>query len=62
MDTCPANERMVRQGGLMRCCLATLAATTTESQVGTTLSCQYEGDRKDQMIVATDGVWEWNHP
>lgn len=61
-ETRPANERQVRMGGLMRCCLATLADTTTESAVGTTLSCKYESDpNNEQMIVAADGVWEWNH-
>lgn len=59
----PANERMVRQGGLMRCCLSTLADTDTPSEVGTKLSCKYESDpNNEQMVVASDGVWEWRGP
>lgn len=58
----PANERMVRQGGLMRCCLGTLAESTEPSAIGTVLDCKYEAAGNAQMIVAPDGVWEWNHP
>lgn len=57
----PAKERRVRHGGLMRCCLATLAESIEPSHVGSTLSCKYEDDPNNQnMIVADDGVWEWN--
>jgi len=59
----PANERYVRQGGLMRCCLGTLAESTAPSTIGSTLTCKYEGKPNgQQMIVAMDGVWEWNRP
>ena len=59
----PANQRMVRQGGLMRCCLHTLAKDTQLSVVGSTLVCEYETVKDvPQMIVADDGVWEWNRP
>lgn len=59
----PANERPLRHGGLMRCCIATVAESTEPSEVGTVLSCKYESDPDNQnMIVAPDGVWEWNRP
>lgn len=51
----------VRQGGLMRCCLATLAEYDGPCEIGTTLSCKYEGNPDNKnMIIASDGVWEWN--
>jgi len=50
----------IRHGGLMRCCLLTLddylAAGGTEKS-GTVLPCAY---CRSSMIVAADGVWEWN--
>lgn len=59
----PTNERPVRQGGLMRCCLATLAEETAPSTIGSVLSCKHEEDTENKnMIVAPDGVWEWNRP
>lgn len=60
----PANERRVRQGGLMRCCLATIGNSTELSKAGTTLSCEFESDDPDnqKMIVGDDGIWEWNRP
>lgn len=61
--TVPANERPVRIGGLFRCCLATLAESTEPSDIGSVLSCVYESNRDNRnMIVAADGVWEWNRP
>jgi hypothetical protein len=63
MNKVPANERYVRQGGLMRCCLGTLAECQEPSEIGTVLSCKYESNPDNQqMIVAADGVWEWNYP
>jgi hypothetical protein len=62
-EVLPANQRPVRTGGLMRCCLHTLADTTTPSKVGDRLSCAYESDpNNEQMVVALDGVWEWRGP
>lgn len=58
----PANERLVRTGGLLRCCLATVAESTEPTDIGTVMSCKYERDANNQnLIVANDGVWEWNH-
>lgn len=58
----PANERRVRVGGLMRCCLQTLALSEEPSSIGTVLDCQYEKPGNATMVVAADGIWEWNHP
>lgn len=59
-DEVPANERRVRQGGLMRCCIGTIDDSTEPTRVGTTLSCKYEPpDRATTMVVALDGIWEW---
>jgi hypothetical protein len=56
----PANERRVRAGGLMRCCLATLAASAAITSAGSVMQCAYSEDRSHSMRVAADGVWEWN--
>jgi hypothetical protein len=59
----PANERALRHGGLMRCCIATWQETTTPTVIGDHLSCNYESDpNNEQMVVAADGVWEWRGP
>lgn len=64
----PANVRLVRQGGLMRCCLATIRESTELTEPGAVLHCSYcdhaerGADCFHLMIVAEDGIWEWNHP
>lgn len=58
----PANQRRVRHGGLFRCCLGTIAESTTSSVPGTTLDCKYESAGNGNLIVGADGVWEWNRP
>lgn len=59
----PANERSVRIGGLMRCCLATLGECSDPLPIGATLSCKYESDPDNRnLILAADGTWEWNRP
>lgn len=55
-----ANQRMVRTGGLMRCCLATLADSEELTEAGDTMDCKYEPAGNKNMIVAPDGVWEWS--
>lgn len=58
----PGNQRRYRHGGLMRCCLETLATNTKGSVVGSTLQCKYATDDPlHRMRVADDGVWEWDH-
>ena len=62
-DPIPANQRRVDMGGLMRCCLATIAESEEPTEVGSILSCKYERDADNQnMIVNQAGVWEWNRP
>ena len=58
----PARDRLVRQGGLMRCCLATINETYDVTEVGDMLDCKYENPGNKNLIVADDGVWEWNRP
>jgi len=60
-----AGEYEVRIGGLMRCCLQSLHLAASEMDeappIGTTISCIHEEDPDNQnMILADDGVWEWN--
>lgn len=67
MNTKYNRSYAVRQGGLMRCCLATLQeaaeAGTLPWQVGEAkLDCQFEEPGNAQMRLAADGVWEWNSP
>lgn len=51
----------VRDGGLMRCCLATLDAAMAEAaeppKEGDTLLCKY---CKGDGMRFRDGAWEWN--
>ena len=59
-------ETLVNQGGLMRCCLASLAdwidARRDETAIpGTLASCAYEQPRSnDRMILGKDLTWRWN--
>lgn len=53
----PFNERSLRAGGLMRCCTQTWTFNTDQSIVGSVLPCQH---CRSAMIVAPDGVVEWN--
>jgi hypothetical protein len=57
-----ANERSVRTGGLFRCCLHTLGECEEEKEVGDTLDCKFERPNNQNMVLAEDGVWEWNSP
>jgi hypothetical protein len=54
-----ANQQGVRIGGLMRCCLATLAQCEDEVEIGAVLGCMYEEPGDPKMRLANDGVWEW---
>lgn len=60
-DVVRVDDRRVRQGGLMRCCLSTISDSTEPSRVGDVLDCKYEKPGNANMRVAADGVWEWNH-
>jgi len=46
----------------MRCCLATINETYDVTEVGDMLDCKYENPGNKNLIVADDGVWEWNRP
>lgn len=51
---------LVRQGGLMRCCLLTLASepssVTVAAKEGMVLPCAF----CSSTMVFTQGAWEWN--
>ena len=49
----------VRIGGLMRCCLETLAEYEGPEDEGTELTCRYEHIVR---MVVRDGVWQWVGP
>lgn len=57
-DTIAANQRRIRQGGLMRCCLETIRTRTALTKVGDVHECNW---CSSSHRVAPDGVWEWNH-
>lgn len=61
-EVMPANQRRVNYGGLMRCCLGTLAECEEPSEPGTVLDCKYETPGNARMVVNPAGVWVWNHP
>lgn len=57
-------DTRVNQGGLLRCCLATLgeeAEGDRDFEPGDTLDCKYEEPGNQQMRLNADNVWEWNH-
>ena len=53
-----------RQGGLLRCCMASLAehlaSCDEEPPIGTVLDCKFDQPGNGELIRAEDGVWEWN--
>lgn len=51
----PDNEWLVRQGGLMRCCLATIDNSTEPASEGKVKHCLY----CSSSVVLKDGAWEW---
>lgn len=55
----------VHQGGLMRCCLATLGDFINEKpdQIiyeGDVLNCRYEKNQTEPKMVYHKGAWRWN--
>jgi hypothetical protein len=50
------NDRRVNTGGLMRCCLETIATTEAETDVDSVLDCRY---CSSQMKVGEDELWHW---
>ncbi len=57
-----ANQQKVNSGGLMRCCLGTLAECTEEVEIGHILDCAYEPPGNANMILDEGRVWRWNRP
>lgn len=54
------SERSVRHGGLMRCCLVSIAEYEGEEIPGkTTIPCKYHEQTEPTAKLAEDGVWEW---
>ena len=55
------SERTVRIGGLMRCCLQSIAEYNGAEVPGkTVIGCKYHEDKEEaQARIADDGVWEW---
>ena len=55
------NERRIRHGGLMRCCIASIYEYEGPQEPGkTVIGCKYHADKDKPMArLADDGVWEW---
>ena len=58
------DETKVNQGGLMRCCLQSLALWIQEREddeavEGTTIGCQYESDPDKPRMVLHGDMWKW---
>jgi hypothetical protein len=55
-------DYVVYQGGLMRCCLSTIAqameASSTPPQDGDVLKCRYHP--QDEGMIFGEGAWRWN--
>ena len=54
------NRHMLRIGGVMRCCIATLderVARDREPQEGEKLPCNW----CSSGLIYRDGAWEWDH-
>lgn len=51
------SDRDLRLGGVMRCCVQTMEDYTGPEKIGTVLPCKW---CKQSLIIASDGVWEWN--
>ena len=51
-------QKPIRQGGLMRCCIETLADYHGADNEGTVLACNWCSD----SMRVRDGAWEWNSP
>jgi hypothetical protein len=51
-------EHMLRQGGVMRCCIATLSARVEDGPPveGERLACLY----CSSGLIYRDGAWEWD--
>lgn len=56
----------VRQGGLMRCCIASLdeamEAATEPPKEDDRLQCKWCGKLGTGAMIFRDGAWEWDRP
>lgn len=55
-------DTRVNHGGLMRCCLQSLALWCDENPEvddGTKVGCRYEKDPNKPVMVLQDGTWHW---
>lgn len=54
-------DTKINQGGLMRCCLATIdnLDQSVDYPDHTVIDCKYE-KMENKNIVLIDGVWRWN--
>ena len=59
-------EYRIRQGGLMRCCIASvqeyMEETRTTPEEGTIIHCRYEKSADNGRMIFREGAWEWNRP
>lgn len=60
-------QTKVDQGGLMRCCLATisdyLSVHSAETpQPGLILDCKFQKPGNAQIILDQNSIWRWNRP
>ena len=57
MDTTKP-ELSLNQGGVMRCCAASLYNSLVTENEGDTFECEYCKTR----LIVKNGVWQWNQP
>ena len=60
-------QTKVAQGGLMRCCLATIGAFVAAhgselARAGLPLDCHYEEAGNQRIILDERYIWRWNAP
>jgi hypothetical protein len=53
--------KLLRPGGVMRCCYDTLHKATVKEEEGEVLQCMYTEDPLHSLIFRR-GYWEWNRP
>lgn len=51
--------KTIYHGGLMRCCLQTLAEYEGSEDVGTTIGCKFHKDPNEPVMTVTARGWEW---
>lgn len=51
--------KTIYHGGLMRCCLQTLAEYTGTEEIGTKIGCKFHKDPNEPVMIVTWRGWEW---